>query len=119
MLPLISLVALTTSFTLSSAHDLFSRDDTCSCFSPEASTFANSDAVKNAATGATTPSGYINTGTNGQAWTPGQGSLGFVDIDNYDSSICAGLCDTIRECSSFQICKKITRLNDCQRTNTQ
>ena len=103
MLPLVSFVALSASFATASAYDLGERD-TCSCFSPAASTFTNSADVTNATDKATTPVGYVNTGSNGQGWAPGDGSLGFVDIDSYDSTVCAGLCDTITECSTFQIC---------------
>lgn len=105
MLPLISLFALSASFAATSAYDLRERDDTCSCFSPAAASFANDAKISGASNGAGTPSGYVNTGSNGQGWSAGDGCLGFADVDDYDSSICAGLCDTITECSTFQICK--------------
>jgi len=104
MLPLVSVFALSASFASASAYNLRERD-TCSCLSPAASTFANSATVSDAANKATTPSGYTNTANNGQTWAPGDGWLGFVDVDDYDSTVCAGLCDTITECSSFQICE--------------
>lgn len=103
MLPLVSFLALSASLVTASS---FAGDqDTCSCISPAASTFANSDAVTNALSNAVTPNGYVNTANNGQTWSPGSGSLGFVDVDEYDSTICAGLCDSLVECSTFQICR--------------
>lgn len=109
MLPLISFLALSSSFAAASArksleHNLSERD-TCSCQSSTASIFASSDAVTTSANKATTPQGYVNTATNSQSWTDGDGCLGFVDIDDYDSSVCAALCDSITECSTFQICQ--------------
>lgn len=103
MLPLVSFLALSASLVSATAFD--ADQGTCSCLSPTAASFANSDAVSNAVSNAVTPKGYVNTANNGQAWSPGDGSLGFVDIDDYDSTICAGLCDTITECSTFQICE--------------
>jgi len=104
MLPLVSFFAFSASFVATSAYNLQERD-TCSCLSPAASTFANSAAVSDAANKATPPAGYTNTANNGQAWAAGDGCLGFVDVDDYDSEVCAGLCDTITECSTFQICE--------------
>lgn len=102
MLPLVSFLAL--SATLVSAK-AFDAQNTCSCVSSAASTFANSDAVSNAVSNAVTPKGYVNTANNGQSWSSGDGCLGFVDIDQYDSTVCGGLCDAITECATFQICE--------------
>ena len=104
MLPLVSFFALSASIGASTAHSLRERD-TCSCLSSTAFSFANSADITDASDKAVTPTGYVNTGNNGQKWSSGDGSLGFVDVDDYDSTICAGLCDTITECSSFQICE--------------
>lgn len=108
MLPLVSLLALSASVAAYTPTDLQKdSDDVCSCFSPDASSFAKDDYVYGASNNAVTPSGYTNTGSNGQGWSEGDGCLGFADVDDYDSSICAKLCDNIKECSSFQICKYI------------
>lgn len=106
MLPLVSLFAFSASVAAAATHDIQSRD-TCSCLSPAAQTFANSAAVADAANKVTTPTGYTNTGGASSQWATGDGCLGFVNIDNYDSNVCAGICDTITECSTFQICKRL------------
>jgi len=85
---------------------LLERDSepTCSCTDPSASGFYNYPGFASAAAEASTPPGYVSAFTNGHSWTGGDGYLGHTTIDEYDTSICAAICDSIAECSSFEIC---------------
>ncbi|KIX09616.1 uncharacterized protein Z518_00696 [Rhinocladiella mackenziei CBS 650.93] len=78
-------------------------DPTCSCTDPAAAEWATNKFFSVAATSAETPAGYTQTLTNGHTWTSGDGYLGYTTIDEYDNGICAAICDSIEECSSFEI----------------
>src|ERR1700761_5824542 len=84
---------------------LLERDvePTCSCTDPLAAAWAANKLFSDAATSATTPAGYYEAFSNGHTWSSGDGFLGHTTIDEYDSSICAAICNSIDECSSFQI----------------
>ncbi|EXJ76144.1 uncharacterized protein A1O5_00652 [Cladophialophora psammophila CBS 110553] len=85
--------------------NLLERDvePTCSCTDPIAAEWATNKFFADAATSAATPAGYYQAFNNGQAWISGDGFIGHTTIDEYDSSICAAICDGIDECSSFEI----------------
>ncbi|KIX91908.1 uncharacterized protein Z520_12371 [Fonsecaea multimorphosa CBS 102226] len=85
--------------------NLLERDvePTCSCTDPIAAEWATNKFFADAATSAATPAGYYQAFNNGQAWISGDGFIGHTTIDEYDSGICAAICDSIDECSSFEI----------------
>ena|SRR5271156_1135032 len=80
---------------------------TCPCLStdPGTTVFWEHAPFAAAASAAPTPTGYISVYTNGQTYHDADGYLGFTTIEEYDSTICAGLCDSIADCASFEICK--------------
>jgi hypothetical protein len=80
---------------------------TCPCLStdPDTTAFWNHAPFAAAASAAPTPTGYISAYTNGQTYQNADGYLGFTTIEEYDSTICASLCDSIADCASFEICK--------------
>ncbi|ETI24747.1 hypothetical protein G647_04117 [Cladophialophora carrionii CBS 160.54] len=78
-------------------------EPTCSCTDPLAAEWAANKLFSDTATSAATPVGYYEAFSNGQTWSSGDGFLGHTTVDEYDSSICAAICDSMDECSSFQI----------------
>ncbi|EXJ60420.1 hypothetical protein A1O7_04572 [Cladophialophora yegresii CBS 114405] len=78
-------------------------EPTCSCNDPLAAEWASNKVFSDAASSAATPIGYYEAFSNGQTWNSGDGFLGHTTLDEYDSSICAAICDSMDECSSFQI----------------
>ncbi|EXJ92133.1 hypothetical protein A1O3_00683 [Capronia epimyces CBS 606.96] len=78
-------------------------ENTCPSFKSAATEWAANISFSNAASSAETPAGYTQVFSNGQVWTSGDGFLGYTTIDEYDSSICAAICDSLEECSSFKV----------------
>ncbi|KAJ4544537.1 hypothetical protein HRR76_002593 [Exophiala dermatitidis] len=86
-------------------NDLLKRggESNCSCVESTVVEWVSSERFSAAATSAKAPTGYTQTLTNGTSWKSGDAFLGYTEIDEYDSSICASLCDSLEECSSFNV----------------
>jgi hypothetical protein len=89
---------------------LLKRDlkPTCSCSETPSEFQSDSSFVE----AASEPSGYVTTFTNGQSWPSGGAWLGYTDIDEYNTTICAALCDVSEGCSSFAICMFLDGIQD-------
>jgi hypothetical protein len=111
MLPLV-FVSLLCLFVLSSfgkaynSERLFERDTAlaCACVS-SATEFQTNTSLTDSASAAPEPPGYVNVFKSGISWPTEGVWLGFTELDEYDNSICAALCDVSETCASFAICE--------------
>lgn len=67
------------------------------------SAFLSYSSFASAASGASVPSGYVNTFTNLNASNNAYGYLGFTTLTSYDTAACAKKCTAIDGCQAFNI----------------
>lgn len=89
-----------------SRGSLFKREEppTCSCSESTPTEFQNTTYFHKEAFEAPEPSGYVNVFSDGQSWPTGAGWSGYTILDEYNTTICAALCDASESCSAFAIC---------------
>jgi hypothetical protein len=89
----------------SSRRNIIAREEpTCSCSDSPSTHFQTTKSFSDAADDATEPEGYVNSFTGGKSWPTGAGWLGHIEVDEYNNTICAAICDQWDACSSFAIC---------------
>jgi hypothetical protein len=81
------------------------EEPTCSCSDSPSTRFQTTQSFSDASSDATEPDGYVNSFIGGKSWPTGAGWLGHTEIDEYNNTICAAICDQWDACSSFAICK--------------